>query len=425
MIKTLKRKFMTAIMAIITVMLTAIFSLLIYFTYSKTKTDSLRNMREMTQMFAMPGMPMMQPEGGTGMPRNSSARQPQSGSGMKDENTWKPIFTVVEAADGSLSAYGGSDHDLKDQDFLQELVDTVKASDDTDGTIKGYHLRWIKAQRARLQVYTFADITSEEKMLHGLVMSCIGIGIAAEIVFFLLSLLLVSHMVKPTAEAVKRQREFISDASHELKTPLTVIMTNAEMLTEDKFDSEQKRTFTQNILKMSGKMRGLVEGMLELARMDQRSSADAFQPVDLTALTADSVMTFEPLYFENNRTLLSEIADGVQVSGDEEKLRQVIGILLDNALKYSDADSAVTVQLRKSAGRCMLSVSSRGTPLSKEDCVNVFKRFYRVDKSRNDRSSYGLGLSIAESIVNEHHGEISAESTADGNVFTVTLNCCK
>lgn len=222
-----------------------------------------------------------------------------------------------------------------------------------------------------------------------------------------------------------RQREFISDASHELKTPLTVIMTNAEMLSDEQFSAEQKRAFSDNILKMSEKMRGLVEGMLELARMDQRSNADAFQPVDLHTVISDAVMTFEPLYYENSRTLNADLAENVQVLGDAQKLSQVISILLDNALKYSDADSEVSVQLRKNAERCTLTVGSKGAPLSKADCVNVFKRFYRVDKSRNDRSSYGLWLSIAQSIVAEHKGEIRAAATADGNLFSVSLACIR
>jgi signal transduction histidine kinase len=111
----------------------------------------------------------------------------------------------------------------------------------------------------------------------------------------------------------------------------------------------------------------------------------------------------------------------VKVSGDKDKLRQVINILLDNALKYSDPADKVTVKLKRHSSECILSVSGLGTPLTKEECENIFKRFYRMDQARNDGQSYGLGLSIADSIIKEHNGKIWAESENGYNTFYVSL----
>jgi len=127
------------------------------------------------------------------------------------------------------------------------------------------------------------------------------------------------------------------------------------------------------------------------------------------------------LFYENDMELSADIDEGIKVEGDKEKLRQVVNILLDNALKYSDPADKVTIKLKNQSANCLMSVTGFGAPLSKEECQDIFKRFYRVDKSRNDRQSYGLGLSIADSIVSEHNGKIWAESVNGYNTFYVSL----
>ena len=168
-------------------------------------------------------------------------------------------------------------------------------------------------------------------------------------------------------------------------------------------------------------MRGLVESLLELARLDNHRSQIKRTEIDFSKLINNSLLPFEPLFYENNLTLSADIDNGITVNADKERLRQVINILLDNALKYSDPADQVTVTLKRHNSECVLSVSGRGTPLSKDECVNIFKRFYRVDQARNDGQSYGLGLSIADSIIKEHNGKIWAESENGYNVFIVSL----
>ena len=170
-------------------------------------------------------------------------------------------------------------------------------------------------------------------------------------------------------------------------------------------------------------MRVLVESLLELARFDNAQTRIQHESVDLSKLINDSVLPFEPLFYENDMVLATEIAPNIIVGGDKEKLRQVVTILLDNALKYSDPAGQVTVGLKRQAANSVLFVSGRGAAISKADCVNIFKRFYRLDASRNDGQSYGLGLSIAESIVHEHSGKVWAESENGVNTFYVLLPC--
>jgi signal transduction histidine kinase len=168
-------------------------------------------------------------------------------------------------------------------------------------------------------------------------------------------------------------------------------------------------------------MRGLVESLLELARLDNNRAQIKLAEVDLSKLVNDSILPFEPLFYENGFELSSDIDNDVKVSADKDKLRQVVNILLDNALKYSDPADKVTVELKQRGSECILSVSGLGTPLTKEECEDIFKRFYRVDQARNDGQSYGLGLSIADSIIKEHNGKIWAESENGYNIFYVSL----
>lgn len=154
--------------------------------------------------------------------------------------------------------------------------------------------------------------------------------------FFVISLLLAKWVTKPVEKTCNEQKQFIADASHELKTPLTVIMTNAEMLNDKSYQGSNRKDLAINILSRSKRMRGLVESLLELARLDNNKAQISLADIDLSKLINDSILPFEPLFFESGMLLESDIDNGITALGDKENLRQVINILLDNALKYSD-----------------------------------------------------------------------------------------
>jgi len=200
-----------------------------------------------------------------------------------------------------------------------------------------------------------------------------------------------------------------------------VILANAEMLQEPTQSEETQQRLSANILTMSTQMRSLVERMLDLTRADNGSARMVFRPLDMTGLTADAVLPFEPVYFEKGLQFHCHIQDGLRVKGSEQHLKQVVDILLDNAAKYAMPESWVQLVLRKQGGHCLLSVATPGEEISKADLKNIFKRFYRADKARSEGGSYGLGLSIAESIVREHRGKIWAQSVRSINTFFVQL----
>ena len=172
---------------------------------------------------------------------------------------------------------------------------------------------------------------------------------------------------------------------------------------------------------MSHQMRGLVESLLELARVDNGGQNMVFSRLNYSELVTDALLPFEPVYFEKGLLLESEVAEGVFVKGSAQHLKQVLDILLDNASKYAAPDSTVQVTLRTQGAHCLLSAANPGEEISKEDLKNIFKRFYRVDKARSMNHSYGLGLAIAEGIIHRHNGKIWAESGGGINTFFVQL----
>ena len=202
-----------------------------------------------------------------------------------------------------------------------------------------------------------------------------------------------------------------------------MILTDAEMLKSPRFDEAHKAQFVDNILTMSNQMRGLVENLLQLARVDNGAIQKmSLQHIDLSGLVSDELLTFDALFFEKGLTLAEDIADGITVHGSAQHLKQVVEILLDNAQKYAAPHGTVQVTLQKSgAHHCLLSVADPGDAISPEDLKKIFQRFYRIDEARAMNHSYGLGLSIAENIVKNHKGRIWAESAGGINTFRVEL----
>ena len=406
MLKKLRIKFIIVIMSMLTVLFAVIFGGILHFTRRNLERESLQMMRAMAFQ-----------------PMNMTA--PIEIPDDRDKKMRLPFFMLRIENNGTITASGGGYYDLTDKELLQKLTEAVSEKKEPSGIIAEYDLRYLVTRQPGSRTIVFADISSERTMLNGLIRNCIIAGLIGYAVFFIISLLLAKWVTKPVEKTWTEQKQFIADASHELKTPLTVIMTNAEMLNDNDYTEADRSVFTKNILSMSKRMRGLVESLLELARMDNRTSVAEMKSLDLSKLVSDSMLPFEPLFFERNMELSSDIEPGITAEGDKNKLRQVMSILLDNALKYDDPSDPVNIRLVRKGLNAVLSVSGKGKPLSKAECKNIFKRFYRVDQARTDGSSYGLGLSIAESIINEHGGRIWAESEEGFNTFFVSVNLKK
>lgn len=314
--------------------------------------------------------------------------------------------------------------DLSDEDLVEEILRQAEASEERIGVLKQYKLRYRKNYSPTQKHIVFADISGEMAAMRSLVKNCSLVCALSLAVFFGISLFLARWAVRPVEKAWNQQRQFVADASHELKTPLTVIMTNAELLQDPVYGDAERQGFAEGILTMSRQMRNLVEGLLELARVDNGTAKMEFVPLDFSTLAADCMLIFEPVFFERSLSLESWLEPGLRVRGSETHLRQVLEILLDNAAKYTTSGMAVTVRLCAQGNGCLFSVSGPGEEISREDLENIFKRFYRGDKSRHRDGGYGLGLAIADSIIREHKGKIWAQSEGGINTFFVQLPGC-
>ena len=399
MIRKLRIKFICVIMAIVMVLLGCILSVVIHFTGQSMEMQSISMMRTIATSPFQQGIP--------GKPRDDQVRL--------------PFFTVQISSRGELIAASGGYFDLTDREYLQEIVNSALRSDREIGELEEHDLRFLKAVSPRGFTIVFSDTTTESSTLKHLFYSCMAIFFVAMIVFLGISILLSHWAIKPVATAWDQQRQFVADASHELKTPLSVIMANAELMQDPATGEEDRETYSGNILSMTYQMRTLVENMLEMARVDNGTVKMNFASVDFSELVRDAALSFQLLYEEKEMGLRCAVPEGLEIHGSEQHLYQVMDVLLDNALKYSAPNSMVSVDLVSTGRNCLLSVASPGEPISREDLKNIFKRFYRADKARAMNGSYGLGLSIAESIVQAHKGKIWAESENGYNTFFVQL----
>lgn len=333
-----------------------------------------------------------------------------------------PCFTLRLTGPGFLVAAGSDAYDLSDMDALWQLYSQALETGEKTGTLRQHGLRFYRSDGPDGTVVAFTDTAYTDSTLRGLLQTFAWIGALSILGFFGISVLLARWAVRPVAKSWAQQQQFVADASHELKTPLTVILTNAELLQQTEYSPEEKGRFAENILTMSRQMRHLVEGLLQLARADNGQAQAAQTCLDWSSLAENAALPFEPAYFEQGLMLDSRIAPDIRVMGNEQQLRQVVDILLDNGLKYAAPGSQVVLSLdHYGRGKCLLTVFTPGQPLSEEACRDIFKRFYRLDEARTDRSSYGLGLSIAQGIVQQHKGQIWAQGFPAGNAFYVSL----
>ncbi|MDD6729876.1 MAG: HAMP domain-containing sensor histidine kinase [Eggerthellaceae bacterium] len=253
-----------------------------------------------------------------------------------------------------------------------------------------------------------------------------SLGILA--VIFIASMVLSKRAVAPVDRAWRRQRQFIADASHELKTPLTVILANNALLRESPEQTvANQMKWIDSTDTEAHLMQGLVDDMLYLAKVEDDGAAVVNDRVDMDEVAEGVVLTFESVAFDRGLELESHIAPGAFVLGQRDRLARMLATLVDNACKYADAGGKVDVDLAVRGGQCVVRVRNTGAPIAAEDLPHLFDRFYRADKARTSgKGGYGLGLSIAQTIARDHGGDISAASSAsDGTVFTVTLPLAK
>jgi len=410
MIQKLRRKFILILMSVVTLILLAVFVAMLLSTSNNTQRMSENILRQAVQMEPPP--PGLQP------PQGRDRLDPL---GTVSPNLRLPIMVAEIGADGTVSFLINQLH-FMEEDEAESAVQAAVNSGKDSGVLRNYTMRFQKSRDGAL--IALVDISMERAMLRNLVVNSLLIGVAALVVFFLVSIFLSRWAVGPVELAWQKQRQFIADASHELKTPLTVILSNAEMLSADGNHSEEKNSRRiEHIRAEAARMKNLVEDMLTLAKTDSTKDTLVWKRVDFSFLMTSTVLTFEPIIFDERKKLTYQVQDKIFVPGDAQRLQQLLSILLDNALKYCPAAGLIKISLQEADKKtALVAVYNDGEPIPKEEIPQIFQRFYRLDQSRSASGSFGLGLAIAESIVREHRGKIWAESgEQNGNTFFVAL----
>ena len=295
----------------------------------------------------------------------------------------------------------------------------------TYGYDKEYSLRYLASQRKDGARYiVFADISYEQTEARSFVLISLGVFTGAMLLFLLLSHYLAIWALAPAEKAWEQQNRFVADASHELKTPLTVILANLDILSSHPDSTiREQRQWIRNTREEAERMRDLIQDLLFLAKSDANALPVLTAEVDMTDCAEDRALNFEAVAFENDVTLDTEIENGLKVTGSESQLKQLLTILLDNAVKYTGPKGRVLMKVFRKQDKVIVSVNNTGEPISAEDLPHIFERFSRPDKSRaRADGGCGLGLSIAENIVQQHNGTITCTSSREeGTTFRVEL----
>ena len=395
MIKKLRMKFIAVNMVIATAMLCVILGMVYSFTSSGLERESLN------MMYNIASHPI-----GLGTPD------------IPGEDVRLPYFKIQLGPSGELITAGGGYYDLTDHDFLENLIDTALKSPKNFGVLKEYKLRYYRMDDLMNHCIVFADMSSELMTLHHLLKHSLIVGMAGFLLLLAISIWLSGWAVRPVERAWKQQKQFVADASHELKTPLTVILTSAQLAKQ----GEDQSRMLDHIQDMAGQMKGLLEQLLWLARADDGRIQEGKKLGDCSQETNQAALPYEPVVFEHGLELETEIADGIQIMAIPAQWKRLVEIFLDNALKYSSAGGKTRLILEKTRpGHCRLTAANQGEPIEEGQLNSLFDRFYRAEPSRTRDGGFGLGLSIAKSIVEAHGGKIWAESKEGVNSFFVEL----
>ena len=330
-----------------------------------------------------------------------------------------PLYAAELDADGALLRF----EDLRsasslDPGNMEPVLRTVSQREAGSGSTGGF--RYYKEEKPYGYFVILAnnDLGFSKNIGRHLMRVSLSVSLPVLLFLFCISTLLSRYAISPAVDALKRQKQFISDAGHELKTPLSTITVNAAVLASELGPNK----YMDCIQYETQRMDVLVRQLLEVACLDDAEPVERREVFSLSEVVYQATLPFESLAFEQNIRYTTDIQEGCSLCGDPERVRQVAGILLDNAFKYCPSGGEVSLQLRQEGRHLTLEVYNTGQGIAPEDLPHIFERFYRCDKARTSNGSYGLGLAIARAAVEAAGGKITAESEyGHWSRFRVTL----
>lgn len=387
----LKKKIFLVMFAILTIFLVSILCIFNFQDYNHEKVEIENKLSRMENDRQAPGMPVFM----------------DAVVYTVKYNTSNKVTEVINHTDNNVS----------EEKIIQIAENILESSNTKQGRrIGNLYLDQYSYAFQAPNTLTIVDNTSAKAKLESLLKTSILIFVLIEIIIIILTVEITRWIIKPVIESFNRQKQFVADASHELKTPIAVIMANAEALEKE----PEEKKWLNNIKSEADRMNELVTSLLDLAKLEEGKEVQ--QEENLSKIVEMSVLTFESLMYENKIELEYDIQKDINIKCNSSQIKQLVAILIDNAIKHSETNGKISIALKKQKNDTILTVSNRGKEIPKEIREKIFERFYRADESRNrDTNRYGLGLAIAKNIVENHNGKISVESEKGITTFKVVL----
>ncbi len=333
-------------------------------------------------------------------------------------------FTVSVAKDGSISSVNADNIATASEAQAADLALALYEKGRTSGYIKEYKFRAVPTvceDGTAVTMYIFLNASRELNSFYNFLQISLFVSILGTVLIFLLVFILSKIVIRPVAESYEKQKRFITDASHEIKTPLAIIEANTEVVEMEAGESEWTKSIRHQIARLSS----LTEKLVFLSRMDEEGTSLTVTKFNLSDAVSDTAEGFMGVALSSGKRLSLSITPRLSYSGDKAMLTQLISLLLDNALKYAAPESEIRLVLepyRKGKRTVRLIQENAVEEIEKGNLDVLFERFYRSDPSRNSRTGgHGIGLSVAAAIVRAHGGSIHAKSD-DGKSIRFTIH---
>ncbi len=415
MFTRLRNRFLLMNMVIITVIMFVAFASIYVITYQNANRDINMELGRVTEFYRVASENPGRGGDKKGGP-NGGGQPPMFGGGSKglssppERSVSFALKTDVEGGLLSVDSRFEMEDGFYDTAARKAIADTSGEGRVTlDGT------RWAYRAEADLSggyMVVYMDVTAQQNILTNLIYTFAVVALVMLAVIFATSRYFANRSIAPVRDAFEKQKRFIADASHELKTPLAVIQTNADVLLANETDTiGEQIKWLHRIKSETERMKTLTNDLLYLTQMDDSRAETLHVPFNVSEAVESVVLAMEAVIYERSLKLDYEIEPDLTVTGSAEQLKQVVMILLDNAIKYNRPEGTIGLTLRRHHGHIALTVTNSGAGIPAEQLDKVFDRFYRTDASRSRKQGgYGLGLAIAKSIVEQHRGKIQARS---------------
>lgn len=451
MFTKLRNRFLILNMVIISITMFISFATIYFITYKNVNNEINTNLRMLSGFNREEILPLLpgiksqiarsgaavpiRPETGNSAVRKSGAgvqsAQNNPGQGSSGQSNPGQGNSGQTPADGSKQPYErfitfgivtDSQWNLKtvvslfkmDASFYEEAKNIAESQNKEHGKFKLDGNHWAYSIKPLTNGYrvTFLDISPQQSILTNLIYTFLAVALIMLILIYLISRLFANKSIKPVKDAFEKQKQFIADASHELKTPLAVIGTNVDVLLSNSTDTiENQSKWLEYIKTASVRMAKLTNDLLYLTQMDHSDRKTIFTAFDMSETVQSAILTMEAIIYEHKLSLRYDIEPELVTYGNNEEIKEVVMILLDNALKYTNPKGSVDISLKRRHNDIVLGISNTGEGIPEDQLERIFDRFYRVDKSRSRAlGGYGLGLPIAKAIIEQHKGRIYAKS---------------